>query len=235
MKRHLILRFDAPLVAFGGVAVDNYGVTDAWPSPSLLTGLLANALGYRRIEAERLQDLQDRLVFACRCDRAGEALQDFQTAELKKDDKGWTTRGAPEGRDGGAGTYVGKHIRYRDYWADRIVTVALRLAPENAAPSLDDLGAALDRPARPLFIGRKPCLPAARLLVGEQAAETALAAVMAAAAVGGEDNSGRLFYWPAGEAAPPMKGQRRVTAYGLRNWRSGVHGGTDHWYEGMEP
>ena len=31
---------------------------------------------------------------------------------------------------------------------------------------LDDLAAALDRPARPLFIGRKPCLPAGRLVAG---------------------------------------------------------------------
>lgn len=33
-------------------------------------------------------------------------------------------------------------------------------------PTLDDLAKALDEPARPLFIGRKPCLPASRLFAG---------------------------------------------------------------------
>lgn len=114
MPRFLLLLLEAPLLAFGGEVVDARSVVADFPGTSLLTGLLASALGYRRGEGERLQALQDRLVFAARLDRAGPRITDFQTAELDKDDRGWTTRGRPEGRAGGAGSYVGPHLRRRD-------------------------------------------------------------------------------------------------------------------------
>ena len=44
------------------------------------------------------------------------------------------TRGAPEGRAGGAGTYESPHIRERDYIADALVTVALTLREAAEAP-----------------------------------------------------------------------------------------------------
>ena len=106
--RHLILNLESPLMAFGGEMIDNYGVIRRFPAASMLTGLFANALGWRRVERERHQRLQDRLIFAARIDRepaGGVRLTDFQTAQLNKDDKGWTTRGQPEGRAGGANTY----------------------------------------------------------------------------------------------------------------------------------
>ena len=64
-------------------------------------------------------------------DREGVNVTDFQTAQLAKNDHNWTTRGNPEGRHGGPGTYLGPHLRWRDYTADKRVTVALRL--ENGA------------------------------------------------------------------------------------------------------
>ena len=130
--QHLILNLEAPLLAFGGETIDNYGVIRAFPAASMLTGLLANALGWRRVEQQKHQQLQDRLVFAARIDRepAGNVrLTDFQTAQLGADDEGWTTRGRPEGRAGGPNTYKAPHLRYRDYYADMRVTVALRLEP----------------------------------------------------------------------------------------------------------
>ena len=96
--RHLIVSLESPLMAFGGEIIDNYGVIRWFPSASMLTGLLANALGWRRIERERHQRLQDRLVFAARIDRepaTGVRLTDFQTAQLSANDQGWTTRGSP--------------------------------------------------------------------------------------------------------------------------------------------
>ena len=64
--RHLILNLEAPLVSFGGETIDNLGVIRWFPSMSMLTGLFANALGWRRIEYEEHQLLQDRLIFAAR-------------------------------------------------------------------------------------------------------------------------------------------------------------------------
>ena len=67
--QHLIVNLEAPLMAFGGETIDNLGVIRPFPAVSMLTGLFANALGWRRVERERHQALQDRLVFAVRIDR----------------------------------------------------------------------------------------------------------------------------------------------------------------------
>lgn len=217
-RRHLLLSFDAPLMAFGGVMVDAYGKIDPLPSPSLLAGLLGNALGYARTEGARLNRLQARLRYAVGVRVPGVQITDFQTADLDKDDKGWTTRGAPEGRAGGAGTYAGKHIRYRDYWADRQVCIAVRLDPADEEPSLEAVAEALDFPARPLFLGRKPCLPAGRLLAGEVFAPTAVDAL--------PRDVIELFY-PAGEAQRDNSEAFRL--HGERDWISGVHGGPTAW------
>ena len=169
MANHLILNLEAPLMSFGGETVDNLGVIRPFPAVSMLTGLLANALGWRRVDRQRHQDLQDRIVFAARIDRESHgslSMQDFQTAHLGANDKGWTTRGAPDERAGGANTYNSPHLRYRDYHVDMRVTVALRLDPADGNPTLEGLATALDEPMRPLFIGRKPCLPSAPLFGG---------------------------------------------------------------------
>ena len=101
MTRHLMLDLESPMMAFGGETIDNYGVIRPFPAASMLTGLFANALGWRRVERERHQELQDRLVFAARIDRephgGGLRIQDFQSAAINNTERSWTTRGRPEG------------------------------------------------------------------------------------------------------------------------------------------
>jgi CRISPR system Cascade subunit CasD len=232
LRRHLLLRLDAPLMSFGAPIVDQHGRTGDIPLPSMITGLLANALGFRRTESERLQRLQDRLVLAARWDRAGERLRDFQTAELKANDRGWTTHGRPEGRAGGAGTYAGKHIRYRWHQADGTMTVALRLDPEAESPGLSEVAEALQWPARPLFVGRKPCLPAAPVAAGFVEKATALDAVLAAPLAEGCAAGTYIVFWPEGEGER-RRSERRLIE-GRRNWLSGVHGGSEVWYRAEE-
>ena len=237
-KDHLILRLDAPLMSFGGVVIDNFGETDDWPSASLLVGIIGNALGYQRTDRDDLQALQDRLVFACRADCEGDRLRDFQAADLNKNDKGWTTYGQPEGRDGGAKTYMGKHLRHRFYWTDRVITVALRLEPTGGNPSLNQVAKALDYPARPLFIGRKPCLPTAPLLVRRGQGESALDAVAKVPAMAARNQRQRqaehTAFAPVHDGPHPFVGDqyREVRVSGRRNWVSDVHGGEQRWLEG---
>jgi CRISPR-associated protein Cas5/CasD subtype I-E len=132
--RALLMRLEAPLMAFGREMVDATGPTREDPDVSMLTGLLANALGYRRSEAARHQALQDRLRIASRLDRPGVELLDYQIAVLFEDEEGWTTRGAPEGRKNSpsykansAGRKQLSHQRFRYYRADAALTVALPL------------------------------------------------------------------------------------------------------------
>ena len=240
--QHLVMRLEAPLMSFGGETVDNYGVIRSFPAASMLAGLGANALGWRRTEPERHQRLQDRLVFAARIDRepaGGVRLTDFQTAKIERNDAGWTTRGVPETRDGGANTYQSPHLRYRDYFADMRVTVALRLEPAAETPTLDELAAALQEPARPLFLGRKPCLPAGPLLAGFSDAPTALAALLAFPLAAAANAPDIRTLWPAGEGIDDeIEGLAPSRSYQLtdqRNWRSGLHGGGRPVHEGRIP
>ena len=224
--RHLIVNLESPLMAFGGETVDSYGVIRSFPAASMLTGLLANALGWRRIDRERHQGLQDRLVFAARIDRephGGLSMRDFQSAAINNTEQGWTTRGYPEGR--GGGTYQ-NHLRYRDYFADMVVTVALRLDPVDGEPALEGLADALREPARPLFIGRKPCLPSAQLFAGIIDGDTALAALRdwPLAKVAGSASSIRTL-WPEGEGVADVDPNQRHMLTDQRNWVSGLHGG----------
>ena len=227
--RHLILSLEAPLMAFGGETIDNYGVIRWFPAASMLTGLLANALGWRRIERERHQGLQDRLVFAARIDREpadNAKLTDFQTAQLGGSDQGWTTQGVPEGRAGGANTYNAPHLRHRDFWVDMHVTVALRLEPADNAPTLDDLAAALQEPVRPLFIGRKPCLPSEPLFGGFVEGESALKAILSAPLADDANETAPVrLLWPEREGTDDTQPNRSYMLTDQRNWVSGLHGG----------
>lgn len=231
MMRHLILNLEAPMMSFGGETIDNLGVIRPFPAASMLTGLFANALGWRRTERDLHQELQDRLVFAARIDRepaTGVRMTDFQTAMLGHNDQGWTTRGAPEGRAGGASTYNAPHLRYRDYYADMRVTVALRLQPDDESPTLEELAAALDEPKRPLFIGRKSCLPSVPLCGGFEDGATALAALLQRPldCTDQTEESVRAI-WPEGEGVddPDLEPTRTGMLTDQRNWRSGLHGG----------
>ena len=210
--------------------IDAHGVIRNVPAQSMLTGLLANALGWTRAMRAEHQALQDRIVFGAVWERdvALSRMTDYQTAQLAKNDRAWTTRGVPAGRAGGAATYVGAHQRWREYHADLRLAVVLRLNPAEAVPTVDGLAAALDRPARPLFIGRKSCLPSTRIFGGwVMDAPNARSALQAVAPSG---MSGLLAFWPAAEGTT---GANRVTTVtDERNWASGLHGGERRICEG---
>lgn len=168
----LILRLDAPLMSMGTTVVDCHRFTADFPARSMLAGIFANALGWEHREAAQIQALQSRIVFAVRCDRTGKRLIDFQRVDLGQPHmrSGWTTRRAPEGRAGSVSD--GIHIQLQHYLADALYTVALALDPAGGDPTLTDLGFALREPERPLYLGRKRCLPSAPLLVRITEGET---------------------------------------------------------------
>ena len=211
--RWLHLRLAAPMMSFGGVAVDQVGPTRDFPAASMLTGLLANALGWHWSDHGAHQRLQDRLVFGAVVARQGRVLTDTQNAQLAKNDKGWTTFGVPEGRAGAS--YGAPHRRRRDYLADHDLHVVLQLRPAEDTPTLGQLAEALERPARPLFLGRKSCLPTVPLMAGRVEAESAHAALCILEIPG-------HALWPKSEG--PL-GDHIEDMADLRNWRSGLHGG----------
>lgn len=220
----LILQFDAPLMSFGAPIVDRHGVIQPYPALSMMAGLLGNALGFDHADFDRLERLQERLHYASRQDRAGRKLQDYQTVDLSKpymsDERAWTTHGALEDRKGGSAS-SGTHIRLRDYWADAICTVALTLDPADEAPTLDDLEGALQHPARPLFIGRKTCLPASSLFVQRMQADDLVDALtQTPLPPRADDRTAYPAWWPS-----TPDDERARPATDRRDWANQIHVG----------
>jgi CRISPR system Cascade subunit CasD len=143
----LLLRFDGPMQAWS-IAAFADRPTLPFPTKSSIIGLLANADGRRR--EDRIDDLVS-LVAAVRADEAGRVLTDFQVAGSD----GWRSA------DGRLHTGTGK-IRRKGFLSDAVFTVALTGSDEVVERS----AAAVARPARPLFLGRRCCPPAAPLLIG---------------------------------------------------------------------
>lgn len=226
----LTLRFDAPLMSFGAPMVDELGFIQDFPARSMIAGLLANALGWRHGQVESLQALQESLRVASRRDRAGVLLRDYQTVDLGQPfldaaRVGWTTRGRLEKRGGAFSNAT--HQRWRDYHADSVHTLALAVG-EAAPVGLERLATALEHPARPLFLGRKPCLPAAPLLLGSGSANSLLEALRRAPSLPAHRRDERHpeypAWWPADEQEGDTEGQLlRVSED--RDWLNQIHAG----------
>ena len=170
---HLLLRLEAPLMAWGDVTFDPRRTTQRFPTRSALAGLMANALGWTYRNGDRTAALQDSLRYAARADRWGGIIRDYQTVDLEREPSGWTRWGV-EKRGGGSAKET--HILQKFYLADSSFLVALRL--ETGTPvTLGDLAAALRAPARPLYLGRRSCPPATAVLEGEVTAESLLVAL----------------------------------------------------------
>ena len=240
-QQYLILQLRAPLASFGGVALDNYGVTRDYPSKSMLTGLIANALGWHRQYSAGLQELQARLRFAVRVESPvdGRQWRDFQTAQIGASDKHWTTSGEPAQRAGGAKSYSGPHLRYRDYLHDLIATVALGLAEPQTAPSLSACEQALTSPKRPLFIGRKASIPSHPVFKETVTATSALQALRATEPTSnGKTASAIQCYWMPSESTEGLPESVVIRQFDLcdeRDWSNNQHTGTRLMYEARVP
>jgi CRISPR system Cascade subunit CasD len=225
--RSVLLRFDAPLMSFGSVLVDQYNRTDLFPYRAMLVGLLANALGLTRDEVDAHESLQRRLRYAARCDRAGTLLDDYQTVDFDPTGPmgsrlGWTTEGILEERKGGTAS-EGTHIRYRQYVADAVLTVAFALTSESAAEiDLDEVIAALARPVRPLFLGRKCCIPSAPIYLGTVDTPSLRAALENCERIGARGDDGQLaaIWQQTDEDDDPLAVWPRVED---RDWANEIH------------
>ena len=223
-----ILRFEAPMMSFGAPIVSEEGLIQPFPALSMMTGLLANALGYDRREAEKHERLQRAIAYAVREDVPGEKIVDYQTVDLgsphmmaygsKKDSVAWTTWGRLDQR-AGSNSSRGTAQRNREYWADAQYTIALHVVGMSA----DDIETALTRPERPLFIGRQPCLPAARIFQGSVEASSPREALRMPSTIPTDDEGNEVvptrIWHESGDGKP-------VTD--ARDWANQIHVGERH-------
>ncbi len=162
----LLLRLSAPLQSWGSGSKSTDRDTDREPTFSGVVGLVANALG--RIRSDAITDLAE-LWFATRVDVQGRRMRDFYTAG--------TTTGVAQRTEitslGDTGRSFRDIISQKDGLPTGVVGVKHYLAGASFtavlagnADLLTRCGEALQRPARPLYLGRRSCPNAAPIFGG---------------------------------------------------------------------
>lgn len=233
----LILRLKGPLISFGAPITDNYGFIQPYPAHSMVAGLIGNAIGLKRTQPDSLEALQQSFVYACREDKPGRKLRDYQTVDLGQphlestsasNTKAWRTDGNVNFRDGSNKTDT--HIRYRDYWSDGIYTLAIA-EKDNAAYRLQEMATAVKRPVRPLFIGRKCCLPSRPLFeciiqVPDASLDKALVEALRQCTIDSDAPVKREYaaWWPAIGKLPIESS--RIQATDFRDFHADEHAGS---------
>jgi CRISPR system Cascade subunit CasD len=159
-----VLRLAGPLQSWGSRSQFNRRDTDHEPTKSGIVGLLAAAQGRRR--SDPIEDLLD-LSLGVRTDRPGSLLRDYHTVS--------DYRGRPLPSAAVTGSGVQKptspakavHVTARFYLQDAVFVAAVAGQPD----ILNTLRDAVRRPAFPLALGRRACVPTQPLLIAGTADE----------------------------------------------------------------
>lgn len=152
----LLFTLAAPLASFGLPGPVEKRGSSPLPTRSALLGLLAAALGLRRDDAAGLDDLAQRVRFACRVERSGSLLRDYHTIQtppqplLKKAPHRTRRDELSFPRD-----QLNTVLSRRDYHEDYRATIGVH-CPGTATQQ--ELQQALLRPKFTLYVGRKTCV-----------------------------------------------------------------------------
>lgn len=178
----LFLRLEGPLQAWGLRARWGERDTADAPSKSGVVGLLGCALGLRRDDAE-LRTLSDALRLGVRVDRPGTRLRDYHTTGggrygevihhggTRFHDEPYAggvlsaevdSKGRIKVKVNASTKEPETDVSERHYLADASFLAALQGPPE----LIERLAAAVQAPAWPCYLGRKACVPAARIFDG---------------------------------------------------------------------
>lgn len=154
----LVLRLAGPLQSWGSMSRFNRRDTDDRPTKSGVIGLLAAADG-----RERGADLSDlvELRMGVRSDQPGTVLRDYHTVS---DLRGRALPRASLNKKGQPDLTAPKkftHVTKRFYLQDAVFVVAV----EGPRPRVAHLGDAVRRPAFPLALGRRSCVPTQPMLI----------------------------------------------------------------------
>ena len=209
-------------MALQGPRIDGEPQSLPIPTPSLVTGLIGAALGVSRAEPGRLQAIQDAMVLACVVHAPGIEITDYQIADLSKPHmKGpmWSSGITVVAREGSQ--IDGLRQQWRPYLADADMTVVIGFGSP-APVSVEHALAALQEPARPLFLGRTSCPPEIPL-AGEIIEADGLAA---AASLVAQKRTSKLVYLPI-ELVDTEWGDLPVSIPGRRDWIANRHSGAD--------
>lgn len=179
--KFLLFRLHAPLASWGDVAVGEFRPSHGYPGRSTLLGLIGAAMGVERGDEDGHRRLDEALAFAVAVYSEGALLRDYHTAQMPsaadmkkrphrtRADELALTRHA-----------LNTVTSRRDYRQDSVSIAGACLRKGHAAPDLESIRAALQRPRFTLYLGRKACPPALPLSPQIVEAETFRAALAAA-------------------------------------------------------
>lgn len=182
MRDYLVFRLYGPMAAWGDIAVGEYRPSFSHPSKSAVIGLLAAAIGIRRDEEERQQDLAVSCSYAVRVDAMGSLLRDYHTVQVPSSGTGRNRKIFLTRRAELAETELNTILSSRDYRCDAAYTVAISFR-FGAPYSAQQVASALNKPVFVLYLGRKSCplaFPLSPKIVHAETVKEALAVAMAA-------------------------------------------------------
>ena len=222
--QYLLFQLQAPLAAWGDVAVGQYRGSREHPGASALIGLLGAALGLQREDEVAHAALRDGYAFAVGVVSSGQLLRDYHTAQVpgRSDMKGRPHRTRRDELS------LPRHelntiLSTRDYRQEGAWAIAVQ-ALAGAPHSLVELAQALREPRFVLYLGRKCCPPAAPLapqVAEAESAHTALATYLAAA---DPPAALRSLAWSDGMEAglpPHLSTPRKDRLIRRRGWQFG--------------
>lgn len=134
----LLLRLAAPMQSWGVGSKFDRRSTENTPSKSAIIGMVAASLGMQR--NEDISNLRNALCFGVRTDREGILLRDYHTVKSEKS----------------------AYVTNRYYLCDAVFLAGL----QGDEALLKEIEFALNRPAYPLFLGRRSCPPEGQVNLG---------------------------------------------------------------------
>ncbi|MFK0121143.1 type I-E CRISPR-associated protein Cas5/CasD [Streptomyces sp. NPDC090994] len=157
----LLLRLAAPLQSWGDRSTFNRRETRPEPTKSGVVGLLAAAAGRPRHAA--LDDLAG-LGLGIRIDQPGSLLRDYHTVSDYRGQPLLAAAVTAKGRQKPTSPAKHTHITQRFYLQDAIFLAAVE-GPQELITTLEH---AVRHPAFPLALGRRSCVPAQPLVLGQR-------------------------------------------------------------------
>lgn len=154
--RYLLFRLYGPLSSWGDVAVGETRPSFTYPSKSAVLGLIAAALGIRRDEEVKHQQLAESLSFAVCVESIGLPLADYHTAQVPSGKERYCTR---RQELSGEKSELNTILSTRDYRSDGLYIIVL-WQRKHGEWSIEQIKAKLEQPEFIPYLGRKSC-PAA--------------------------------------------------------------------------
>lgn len=153
MKEYLVFRLYGPMASWGVPAVGGDRATAIAPTRSALLGLLGAALGITRDNEAKLEALQQSVSFGVKQCVPSSILRDYHTAQVPSEKRGvfHLTRKSELSE-----AKLNTVLSSRDYRCDGVWIIAVWLRAKSQV-TLSAIKDALEKPAFPLYLGRKSC------------------------------------------------------------------------------